>query len=215
MLPLRSRDRGVERPAPEQEDSPMIAMTDTAIEKFQEAAKAEGREGHGLRVIVRNGGTYQPEFALNFVAPDEVGEDDTTVDAGGVKLYVDPESAKWLEGASIDFIDGLQGSGFKVDAPNAGLPQPTGPLADAVNKALEERVNPMIASHGGSVSLVAVEEGTVYLRFGGGCQGCGMVKATLKQGVEKVLFEEVPGLEKVMDITDHASGTNPYYRSAE
>lgn len=193
----------------------MIAMTDTAIEKFQEAAKAEGREGHGLRVIVRNGGTYQPEFALNFVAPDEVGEDDTTVDAGGVKLYVDPESAKWLEGASIDFIDGLQGSGFKVDAPNAGLPQPTGPLADAVNKALEERVNPMIASHGGSVSLVAVEEGTVYLRFGGGCQGCGMVKATLKQGVEKVLFEEVPGLEKVMDITDHASGTNPYYRSAE
>ena len=193
----------------------MITMTDAAREKFFEAAKAEGREGHGLRVIVKNGGTYQPEFALNFVAPEEVGDGDKVVDAGGVKLHVDAESAKWLKDASIDFIDGLQGSGFKVDAPHAGLPKPTGPLAEAVSKALAEKVNPMIASHGGSVSLVAVEEGTVYLRFGGGCQGCGMVKATLKQGVEKVLFEEVPGLDKVMDITDHASGTNPYYRSAE
>ena len=60
----------------------MITMTDAAREKFFEAAKAEGREGHGLRVIVKNGGTYQPEFALNFVAPEEVGDGDTVVDAG-------------------------------------------------------------------------------------------------------------------------------------
>lgn len=193
----------------------MVTLTDAAKQKVVQAAEAEGRQGHGLRVIVRNGGTYQPEFALNFVAPDEVGSDDTVVEAGELKLYIDPESAKWLKDSSIDFIDGVQESGFKVDAPNAGLPKPTGPLAEAVSKALEEKVNPAIASHGGFISLVAVEEGTAYLRFGGGCQGCGMANATLKQGVEKVLFEEVPDLKKVMDVTDHASGTNPYHQSAD
>jgi Fe/S biogenesis protein NfuA len=193
----------------------MVTLTDAAKQKVIQAAEAEGRQDHGLRVIVRNGGTYQPEFALNFVAPDEIGTDDTVVEAGGFKVYIDPESAKWLKDSSIDFIDEVHESGFKVDAPNAGLPKPTGPLAEAVNKALEEKVNPAIASHGGFISLVAVEESTAYLRFGGGCQGCGMANATLKQGVEKVLFEEVPELKKVMDVTDHASGTNPYHRPVE
>jgi len=193
----------------------MVTLTDAAKQKVLQAAEAEGRQGHGLRVIVRNGGTYQPEFALNFVAPDEIGTDDTVVEAGEFKVYIDPESAKWLKDSSIDFIEGAHESGFKVDAPNSGLPKPTGPLAEAVNKALEEKVNPAIASHGGFISLVAVEEGTAYLRFGGGCQGCGMANATLKQGVEKVLFEEVPELKKVMDVTDHASGTNPYHRPVE
>ena len=72
-----------------------------------------------------------------------------------------------------------------------------------------------MASHGGHVSLVAVEQETAYLRFGGGCQGCGMVNVTLKQGVEKILFEQVPAIKKVMDVTDHAAGTNPYYQPAK
>ncbi len=63
--------------------------------------------------------------------------------------------------------------------------------------------------------MVAVEDGTAYLRFGGGCQGCGMVNVTLKQGVEKVLFDQVPEIKKVMDVTDHAAGTNPYYQPAK
>ncbi len=65
------------------------------------------------------------------------------------------------------------------------------------------------------MSLVAVEQETAYLRFGGGCQGCGMVNVTLKQGVEKILFEQVPAIKKVMDVTDHAAGTNPYYQPAK
>lgn len=193
----------------------MITMTDAAKRKFLEAAKAEGREGQGLRVIVSNGGTYQPEFALNFVGPEDASTDDTVVDLGELKIYVDAESAKWLKEASIDFVDGLDGSGFKVDAPHAGLAKPTGPLADQVSKVLEEKVNPAIASHGGVIALVAVEGKTAYLRFGGGCQGCGMANVTLRQGVEKVLLEEVADLEKVMDITDHAAGTNPYYQPAK
>jgi Fe/S biogenesis protein NfuA len=193
----------------------MITVTDAARRKFLEVTAAEGREGHGLRVTVRNGGTYRPEFALNFVAPGEVEDDDTVVDVGSFRIYADPESARWLEGASVDFVETLNESGFHVDAPGAGLPKPSGPLADAVSQVLEERINPAVASHGGHVSLVAVDDGVAYLRFGGGCQGCGMVNVTLKQGVERTLFDMVPGIKKVMDVTDHSAGQNPYYQPSK
>jgi len=136
-------------------------------------------------------------------------------DVGDFKVYAEAESAKYLDGAQIDFVDELNRSGFKVDAPNAGVPLPSGPIAEAVQRALDEKINPGVAAHGGHVDLVAVEEETAYLRFGGGCQGCGMVNVTLKQGVEKVLLADVPQITKVMDVTDHASGTNPYYQPSK
>ncbi len=193
----------------------MITVTEVAKKKFREAIEAEGRQRHGLRVIVNNAGTHQPDFALNFVGPDEVREDDQIEDVGELKVYMDPQSAKHLEDATIDFIDDLTESGFKVDAPNAGTARPSGPVAEAVQTVLQEKINPAIAAHGGQVSLVAVEDATAYLRFGGGCQGCGMVNVTLKQGVEKTLFDDVPQITKVMDVTDHAAGTNPYYQPAK
>jgi len=189
----------------------MLTLTEAAKKRFLEAMAAEGRDGHGLRVIVRNGGTTRPDFALNFVEPDGGSDSDTVIDLGEFKVFVDEDSAKHLDGASVDFIDNLQESGFKVDAPNAGIAAPTGPLAEAVMKVIEEKINPAVASHGGQVDLIAVEDSTAYLRFGGGCQGCGMASATLKNGVEKTLFAEVPQITKVMDVTDHAAGKNPYY----
>ena len=189
----------------------MVTLTDLARQKFLEFVKADGNEGYGLRIVVSDGGTVSPDFALNFVAPDEARDDDLIVDVGNIKVYIDEESAKWLKDASIDYVDALDDSGFKVDAPHAG----GGPLAHAVNQVLDDTINPAVKSHGGFVSLVAVEDGTAYLRFGGGCQGCGMVNVTLKQGVEKALFEKVPEIKKVMDITDHAAGTNPYYQPAK
>lgn len=193
----------------------MIEITAAAKKKFLEVVRAENREGHGLRVIVQNGGTQRPEFALNFVGPDETTDDDTVVDVGELKVYMDSASARWLDGASVDFIEALTESGFKVDAPNAGLRRPEGAVADAVQRVLSEHVNPAVASHGGHVDLVAIEDQTAFLRFGGGCQGCGMINVTLKQGVEKILFAEVPQITRVMDVTDHAAGTNPYYEPAK
>jgi Fe/S biogenesis protein NfuA len=193
----------------------MIQISAAAKQKFLEASAAENRSGHGLRVVVRNGGTTRPEFALNFVGPDEVADDDTVVETDGLKVYLDPQSAKWLEGASVDFVETLHESGFKVDAPHAGLPRPSGPVAEAVQRVLEDRINPAVASHGGHVDLVAIDGDTAILRFGGGCQGCGMINVTLKQGVEKILFSEVPAIAKVLDVTDHAAGTNPYYEPAK
>ena len=189
----------------------MITVTETAKKKFLEVIRAEGREDQGLRIIVSNGGTAQPEFALNFVTEEQVNENDTVVDVGEFRVYFDAAQARFLEDASIDFIDALTESGFKVEAPNAGLTKPEGPVAEAIVRVLDEKINPAVAAHGGNISLVAVQDETAYLRFGGGCQGCGMVNVTLKQGVEKTLFADVPQITKVMDITDHAAGTNPYY----
>ena len=90
-----------------------------------------------------------------------------------------------------------------------------GPLALRVVAVLEQAVNPSIASHGGRADLVALneEEGTAYLRLSGGCQGCAMSQMTLRQGIETTLLEEVPELTRVLDVTDHGSGENPFYLS--
>ena len=189
----------------------MITVTETAKKKFLEVIRAEGREDQGLRIIVSNGGTAQPEFALNFVAEGQATENDTVVDVGEFRVYVDVSDVRFLEDATVDFIDTLTESGFKVDAPNAGVAKPEGPVAEAIVRVLEEKINPAVAAHGGNISLVGVQDETAYLRFGGGCQGCGMVNVTLKQGVEKTLFADVPQITKVMDVTDHAAGANPYY----
>ena len=142
----------------------MLTLTEAAKKRFVEVTAAEGKADHGLRLIIRNAGTPRPDFALNFVAPGGATEDDTVIDAGDFKVYVDADSSKYLDGASVDFIDNLQESGFKVEAPNAGTPAPEGPLAEAVMKVLDEKINPAVASHGGHVDLVAVENETAYLR---------------------------------------------------
>ena len=82
----------------------------------------------------------------------------------------------------------------------------------AVRTVLDERINPAVAAHGGYVSLVDVQETTAYIRLEGGCQGCGMADVTLKQGIEVEIKRAVPTISRVLDVTDHAGGTNPYYQ---
>lgn len=80
-----------------------------------------------------------------------------------------------------------------------------------VEDLLESQINPSIASHGGEITLIDVKGTTIYVKLGGGCQGCGMASVTLKQGVEGVLRDAVPELDEILDVTDHAGGENPYY----
>ena len=84
-----------------------------------------------------------------------------------------------------------------------------------IQQILDEMINPAVAGHGGFVELLDVKENIAYLRLGGGCQGCGMVNVTLKQGIEATLKEEIPQLAGVIDQTDHAGGSNPYYQPAK
>ncbi len=85
------------------------------------------------------------------------------------------------------------------------------PLAARVQQVLDDEINPGVASHGGRVSLVKVDEARVFIRFGGGCQGCGMVDVTLRDGVIGTLQRAVPEISEVLDTTDHEAGDNPYY----
>ena len=84
-----------------------------------------------------------------------------------------------------------------------------------VLQVLDQQINPSIASHGGHAELVAVEDNTAFLRLSGGCQGCGMASVTLSQGIEVVIKEQVPEVTRVVDVTDHASGENPYFEAAK
>jgi Fe/S biogenesis protein NfuA len=84
-------------------------------------------------------------------------------------------------------------------------------IYDLVSEIFRTQVNPAVASHGGRVDLLDVENGVVVVRMMGGCQGCGMANATLRQGIESSLTRMVPGFRGIRDITDHASGRNPYY----
>lgn len=84
-------------------------------------------------------------------------------------------------------------------------------LKQKIQDLIEGMINPAIAAHGGFVELIDVQDSRVYLQMGGGCQGCGMADVTLKAGIERLIKEEVPEVADVLDTTDHASGTNPYY----
>lgn len=84
-------------------------------------------------------------------------------------------------------------------------------IKETVQNILDAQINPAVASHGGEISLIDVKGTTVFVKLGGGCQGCGMASMTLKQGVERSLREALPELDEVLDVTDHAGGENPYY----
>ena len=90
-----------------------------------------------------------------------------------------------------------------------GLETPEG---KAILEILEKQINPSVASHGGHISLVDVQDDTAYIRLEGGCQGCGMADVTLKQGVATEIQRVVPSITNVLDVTDHADGNNPYYQ---
>ena len=143
---------------------------------------------------------------------EERNADDQVIEAGGFKLLVDPTSSPNLEGATIDFVDGPQGSGFKVDNPNPLWKDAT---ALAVQQVLDRDINPAVAGHGGWVTLLDVKDDVAYIQLGGGCQGCGMVDVTLKQGIEVRIREAVPAIREIIDSTDHAGGKNPYFQPAK
>jgi Fe/S biogenesis protein NfuA len=88
-------------------------------------------------------------------------------------------------------------------------------LKTRVQELIDTMINPAVAGHGGYVELIDVQDSRVYLQMGGGCQGCGAADITLKAGIERLLKEEIPEIVEVLDTTDHASGSNPYYAAGK
>jgi NFU1 iron-sulfur cluster scaffold homolog, mitochondrial len=96
-----------------------------------------------------------------------------------------------------------------------GGPEEDDAIYRVAGEICRTEINPWVAQHGGKVELIDVQDGTVVLRMSGGCQGCGMARVTLRQGVETALRRAIPGLSGIRDVTDHAAGTTPYFPAAE
>jgi NFU1 iron-sulfur cluster scaffold homolog, mitochondrial len=97
--------------------------------------------------------------------------------------------------------------------PEDGGPEEDDAIFRVADQICRTQINPWVAEHGGKVELIDVQDGTVVLRMSGGCQGCGMARVTLRQGVETALRRAIPALREVRDVTDHAAGTTPYFRA--
>ncbi len=186
----------------------MLTLTDSAKEQVLSAIQEEGKENLTLRIAITGRGPSGFQYSLDLVGAGENKEDDILVEHDDLKIYVERSSAENLEGTTIDFVTRLQESGFKFDNPNSIW---SDPRAKLVQEVIDARINPGIAAHGGNVRLLDVKNDIAYIAFGGGCQGCGMVDVTLKQGVAVMIKEAVPDLKDVLDTTDHAAGENPYY----
>lgn len=194
----------------------MIKITEEANKHFVKLLAGQDDNTSNIRVFVVNPGTPNAECGVSFCPASAIKDDDTKLDYDGFSAYVDPDSAPFLEDAVIDYVkEGLDYQ-LTLKAPNAkvrAVPSDA-PLAERVSYIIQSEVNPQLASHGGMVNLVEItEEGVAILQFGGGCQGCGMVNITLKEGIEKTLLDKFAGeLTGVKDITEHDDGDNPYYR---
>jgi Fe/S biogenesis protein NfuA len=162
-------------------------------------------------------------YDLSFLDIDQARSDDRRVDFGDLIVIIAAKDVEKFDGASLDMSEDPDAPGLTMDNPNtpspamignpADLPELKGELAEKVQAVLENQINPAIASHGGAAQLIGVEGNDIYLRLGGGCQGCGMAQVTLTQGIEASLREAVPEIGNIIDATDHAAGENPYFAS--
>ncbi len=192
----------------------MITITEPAQEYLAGLLGSQDEEVKGIRIFVNQPGTPRAETCIAYCRPEDLKDDDTKTAFTGFDAYFDNRSLPFLEDAVVDYAKEKMGGQLTIKAPNSKMPNVSddSPIEDRINYILYNEVNPSLAAHGGEVSLMeVVEESVAVLQFGGGCQGCGMVDATLKDGVEKTLLEQIPGLTGVRDVTDHSDKSQAYF----
>jgi len=196
----------------------MLTFTDKARDVVQSFLDQSGGDLAALRISADGGSPVAPRFELTLVSMEERLADERELEGPGFPVLVREAEAARLEGATVDFVERVNESGFEV-RPVAGAgarapapDAPNGEIADRVRQVLDTQVNPAIASHGGMISLVGIEDTEIYVEMSGGCQGCALSRMTLRQGVERMLRQAIPELTAVHDVTDHASGENPFFQ---
>jgi Fe/S biogenesis protein NfuA len=185
----------------------ILVLSEEVIEKFEELIQSTKRTDLAIRVIRQD---YQTQ--LMFAAPEDRKNDDVVQKAGSFEIIFDPETASLLQDAALDIVD----NSFQITpAPGKNLYPATKewgePVADSIQNIIDQQLNPGLASHGGWVKLLEVAGETAYIEMGGGCRGCERSYITLKSVIENSIKEKVPSIQNVIDTTDHAGGTNPYY----
>ena len=209
-------------------EAAVLTLTDKALAKVLELRADEGNAASlalWVEVSGTSGGAYT--YDMYFQAASDAGPGAWTGVQEGLTMVVPAGSAPKMAGSVLDLNSDLMAGGMSIRNPNRppappASPTMTGPppdlsgdVAQRVIQVLDAQINPSIAAHGGRADLVAVEDGAAYLRLSGGCAGCGMAAVTLSQGIEVAIKGSVPEIVRIVDVTDHASGTNPYYEPAK
>lgn len=194
-----------------------ITVTPSAQEYLVDLLAKQDNEGMGVRIFVERPGTPHAECCMAYCSSGEEVPTDTKLELDGFNAFIDADSVPFLEDAVIDYAKDRMGGQLTFRAPKSKVPQidENASVEQKVNYILYSEINPQLAAHGGNVQLIGlVEDDTVaVLKFGGGCQGCGMVDVTLKEGIEKTLLEKIPQLKRVTDDTDHSVTENAYFKS--
>ncbi len=190
-----------------------IKFSEIARSKLVEVLTGYPEEVAGLRLKITGRTSQGFEHVLTIVEKGYEPAGDAQVQFPDFLLYVEGERLEDLRGTAIHYeFKGPNVSGLEFHNPN---PVWRDPLAHAIQRIFDEQVNPQIAAHGGYVQLLEVKGSKAYIEMGGGCQGCGMANVTLKQGVEVAVKEQLPEIDELIDITDHQSGENPYYKPSK
>lgn len=191
----------------------MLTITESAQGYLRELLGKQ-EDALGIRVFINQPGTPRAETCIAYCRAGDIQEGDEQQQFEGFAAWFEARSVPFLEDALVDYAKDRMGGQLTIKAPNARMPRVAddSPLEDRINYILYNEVNPSLAAHGGEVSLVELTDDRIaVLKFGGGCQGCGMVDQTLKGGVEKTLLAQLPELTAVRDITDHSDRSQAYY----
>ena len=181
-------------------------------------SKEDDAESLGLRVEVTGATGVDYTYDLSLEPVGEAAADDHVHTHEGLSVIIPAGSVDAMRGATLDLPSVAGQGGLVIRNPNR--PNPLGDMGsleltgDAANKVrilLAERINPALAAHGGYAELVGVTDDKAFVTMGGGCQGCAMSAATLREGISKAILEAVPEIAEVVDTTDHEQGENPYY----
>ena len=194
--------------------SEIIKITKSAEEYLAKLIQDKNETDLSIRIFISDPGTPKAETCLAYCKPDEAMPDDLVLNLDLINVNLEKRSLPFLKDAEVNFDKDNFGGQLTIKAPNARLPNisPESPVEDRINYVIYNEINPMLESHGGEVSLVEFnDKGEAVLQFGGGCQGCGMVDVTLKDGIEKTLVEQIPEVTGVKDMTDHSIDDNAYY----
>lgn len=197
----------------------MIEITPAARERIQQLVESGVVQDPALRITL-DGDARSPlgrAYRIELVEREDREKTEIAINVDGIRVFLNLDTSNLLSGATVEWVE--SDGGFRVSdqksrpAPKREAPELpiSGPMVDRIQRVIDEIINPGIAAHGGFVELVDVSDDTLYLRMGGGCQGCSASSATLRQGIERMVRQEVPEIEEIVDVTDHASGVNPYY----
>lgn len=199
-------------------DQNTLVIAEDALDMIRQLRDQEPGDGE-FALSIEVTGFKGPQFSYELAFVSLADKKDGWVEErhGDMAVIFPEDDREKLDGAALELTD----QGLVMNNPNSpDTPQMSapagdleGPLVERVQQVIENQVNPAIASHGGGAELVSVDGPTAYLRLFGGCQGCGLAQVTLKQGIERIILESIPELTSVVDVTDHASGDDPYYQS--